>query len=59
MKKLWSFSTTLRSPDRIIDFLNVLTNLENQKWNNETQEKFQILLIQNRKYVPEKNNLSD
>lgn len=59
MKKLWSFSTTLRSPDRIIDFLSVLTKLEDKEWNNETQEEFQILLIQHRKYVPEKNNLSD
>lgn len=59
MKKLWSFSTTLRSPDRIIDFLSVLQNLEGQKWNTETQEKYQILLIQYRKYIPEKTNLSD
>ena len=59
MRKLWSFSTTLRSPDRIIDFLRVLLNLENAKWNNENQKKYQTLLIQYRKYVPEKNNLSD
>lgn len=59
MKKIWSFSTTLRSPDRIIDFLSVLSNLENETWNNETQQRFQILLIQNRKYVPENNNLSE
>ena len=59
MRKLWSFSTTLRSPDRIVDFLRVLLNLENAKWNNENQKKYQTLLIQYRKYVPEKNNLSD
>ncbi len=59
MPKLWSFSTTLRSPDRIIDFLNVALLIEGQVWTNEIQEKYQILLIKNRKYRPKNTNLSD
>lgn len=59
MTKLWSFSTTLRSPERIIDFIQVLTNIEGEEWTKENQEKFQVLLIQNRKYVPEEKGLSD
>lgn len=59
MLKLWSFSTTLRSPDRIVDFLEVINSLEGQEWNRENQEKFQVLLIQHRKYVPEKKGLSE
>lgn len=58
MAKLWSFSTTLRSPDRIIDFLKTASELEGCVWNNDNQEKFQILLIKNRKYRPENKNLS-
>ena len=59
MPKLWSFSTTLRSPERIIDFLTVAQEIENEEWTNKTQEKFQILLIKNRKYKPENKNLSE
>lgn len=59
MPKLWSFSTTLRSPDRIIDFLNVALEIDGQEWTNSIQEKYQILLIKSRKYKPEHGNLSE
>lgn len=50
MRKPWSITTTLRNPERLRDFLIVLKNLEGQEWNLETQDKYQILLIQNRIY---------
>ena len=48
--KLWSISTTLRNPYRFKDFLKVLSDLEGQEWNKQTQIEFQIKLIQNRLY---------
>ena len=50
MKKPWSITTTLRSPERLRNFLVVLQQLENSEWTFENQKKYQILLIQNRKY---------
>ena len=50
MKKPWSITTTLRNPERLRDFLVVLQQLENLKWDLENQKKYQILLIQNRVY---------
>ena len=37
-KKLWSFSTTLRHPDRVVDFLTALETFDGKDWNNETQK---------------------
>ena len=50
MKKPWSITTTLRSPERLRQFLIVLKQLEGSEWNLENQKKYQILLIQNRVY---------
>ena len=50
MKKVWSISTTVRNPERLRNFLITLKELENQKWNKETQIEFQIRLIKNRFY---------
>lgn len=50
MKKPWSITTTLRNPERLRDFLVVLKDIEGEKWNLETQDKYQILLIQHRVY---------
>src|SRR3989344_9599925 len=50
MKKPWSITTTLRNPERLRDFLIVLKQLENCKWNLESQKKYQILLIKERVY---------
>lgn len=49
-KKLWSFSTTLRHPDRIVNFLKALEDFDNKEWNTKTQEEFQINLIRYRFY---------
>lgn len=59
MAKLWSISTTLRSPERILKFLKILKMLENKNWDKENQMKFQILLTQYREYKPLKKGLSD
>ena len=48
--RLWSVSTTVRNPERIRSFLKVLKELEGEVWNNETQKKYQILLLQNNVY---------
>jgi hypothetical protein len=54
--RLWSISTTVRNPERIRSFLKVLKELEGEVWNNETQKRYQILLLQRKAYginVPE------
>jgi len=48
--KPWSITTTVRNPERIRDFLAVLQNIEGEIWNDKNQERFQILLIQYKKY---------
>jgi hypothetical protein len=48
--RLWSVSTTIRSPERIRAFLLVLKELELETWNEKTQKKFQVLLIQRKIY---------
>jgi hypothetical protein len=50
MIKTWSITTTLRNPERLRDFLVVLKEIEGEVWDSKMQEKYQILLIQNRKY---------
>jgi adenine-specific DNA-methyltransferase len=50
MLKPWSITTTVRNPERMRSFLKVLKELEGQEWTKENQEKYQILLIQNRLY---------
>jgi hypothetical protein len=48
--KPWSITTTVRNPERVRDFLAVLQNIEGEIWNKTIQKKFQILLIQHKKY---------
>lgn len=50
MKKPWSITTTLRNPERLRNFLIVLKQLENCKWDLENQKKYQVLLIKDRIY---------
>ena len=54
MRKPWSISTTVRNPERLREFLKVLKTLEGQKFDEANQEKYQILLIQERLYSPTK-----
>lgn len=48
--KFWSFSTTVRNPERIRSFLQVLKLIEGDAWTYSTQKKYQILLIQHKVY---------
>jgi hypothetical protein len=50
MKKQWSISTTVREAERIRNFLVALQELNGEEWNNDTQKKYQIILIQKRFY---------
>ncbi|MBN1392020.1 MAG: hypothetical protein JW947_04365 [Sedimentisphaerales bacterium] len=42
----WSISTTVRNPERLRPFLKVLKRIEGEIWDNNTQCKYQTLLIQ-------------
>ncbi|PKQ28692.1 MAG: hypothetical protein CVT63_01570 [Candidatus Anoxymicrobium japonicum] len=50
--KVWSFSTTIRAPERIRGFLHVLKMLEGVEYDQESQVRFQTLLIKEKKYRP-------
>jgi len=52
MRKPWSISTTVRSPERLREFLRVLKHLEGQEFDEDNQIKYQILLIKERIYKP-------
>lgn len=53
---LWNMSTSIRNPERIPGFLEVLMRLEGEIWDKACQEKFQVMLIQHRKYLSDKTN---
>lgn len=57
MDVLWSASTTMRNPERTLSFLKTATEIEGETWSNDTQKKYQILLIKNRYYTPTEKNL--
>ena len=48
--KPWSFSTTVRNPERLPGFLSALAEIEGEVWNRANQEQFQIILIQRHLY---------
>ncbi len=48
--RFWSVSTTIRNPERIRSFLQVLKIMEGETWTNENQKKFQVMLIQHKIY---------
>lgn len=52
MRKPWSISTTVRNPERLRSFLIVLKKLEGEKFNEENQKRYQVLLIKDRLYTP-------
>lgn len=51
MDTLWSMTTTIREAERIPSFLKTAREIENEEWNEESQIKFQMLLIKNREYL--------
>ena len=52
LKSPWSISTTVRNPERLLEFLKTLKRLEGKEFNNENQELYQIFLIKARLYKP-------
>lgn len=56
MDTLWSMSTTIREAERIVGFIKTAIELDGEKWDKETQKKFQILLIKNRQYLNDPDN---
>ena len=52
MKKPWSISTTVRNPERIKSFLQVLSDFEGKLFDEDQQIKYQTKLIQNKLYKP-------
>ena len=59
MDMLWSPSTTMRNPERMVSFLQTASEIEGEIWNHETQMRYQILLIRNRFYEPNVAGLSE
>ncbi len=57
MNMLWSMSTTVREAERIIGFLKTAIELDGEIWNRANQEKFQVLLIKNRQYLNDPENI--
>jgi hypothetical protein len=58
LDKLWSYSTTIRNPERLASFFKIISTLDGQEWNKENQVKLQILLIQHKLYKPTNTGLS-
>jgi hypothetical protein len=50
MKRNWSISTTVRNAERIRNFLIALQDLNGEVWDEQSQIKYQVLLIQKRFY---------
>ena len=56
MEQLWSISTTIREAERITGFLKTASEIDGEKWDSDTQAKFQILLVKNRQYLNDPDN---
>ncbi len=52
-RKPWSLSTTVRNPERLLEFLRVLHQFEGEPFGTKTQIDYQIALIQARLYRPQ------
>ena len=52
-ENLWNMSTSVRNPERLPGFLQVAALLDGAIWDKACQERFQIMLIQHRKYLSE------
>jgi len=52
MRRPWSISTTVRNPDRIRGFLEVLKKFEGVEFDEKQQIKFQTALIRRKLYKP-------
>ena len=49
----------MRNPERTLSFLKTAAEIEGEVWCDETQMKYQALLIKNRFYTPTAKNLPE
>lgn len=52
MPDVWSINTTVRNPERLQDFLRVLSEFEGREFNKEAQALYQKALVKNKLYMP-------
>ena len=52
MPEVWSINTTVRNPERLQDFLRVLSEFEGRIFDRETQAAYQKALVKNKLYKP-------
>ena len=52
MPDVWSINTTVRNPERLQDFLRVLSDFEGREFNREVQALYQKALVKNKLYKP-------
>lgn len=52
MPEVWSINTTVRNPERLQDFLRVLSEFEGQVFDNDAQAAYQKALVKNKLYKP-------
>ena len=52
LRSPWSISTTVRNPERLLEFLKILKTLEGKEFNSDNQKLYQILLIKAKLYKP-------
>ena len=50
----WSITTTVRNPLRNRDFLKIISEFEGQKFDEKVQVMFQVRLIEEKLYKPNK-----
>ncbi len=52
MPEVWSINTTVRNPERLQDFLRILSEFEGRIFDKETQAAYQKALVKNKLYKP-------
>lgn len=52
MPEVWSINTTVRNPERLQDFLRVLSEFEGKIFDNDMQAEYQKALVKNKLYKP-------
>ena len=52
MPEVWSINTTVRNPERLQDFLRILSEFEGQVFDRNVQATYQKALVKNKLYKP-------
>ena len=52
MPDVWSINTTVRNPERLQDFLRILSDFEGQVFDRNVQAAYQKALVKNKLYKP-------